>query len=291
MIRQSSSRIELELQGVRTAIEDLEATSLEQRVLLDRTISQAANQGAILDALYDKLQRFPGLTTSLVDGRSITAPPSTPFLPFPYGNAVPEQDPYWSTSVALHLAQPHPGSCKCSCHRQKRIRSPPLLKRIFGALFVGYVGLPTFSATCGFRNSCCKHVDLKGSVIYMFPAWFTALIVIAKVQYLQNHGPQMLIRCQRVLPNSSPIFQATAMAKWGLVESLIKGGKASILDVTDQGISVLSVSKPTMSAVLIIFHGLIPTANRAGISHHGQSRSRYGKPVLFGRGVSARRRS
>ena len=121
MIRQSSSRIELELQGVRTAIEDLEATSLEQRVLLDRTISQAANQGAILDALYDKLQRFPGLTTSLVDGRSITAPPSTPFLPFPYGNAVPEQDPYWSTSVALRLAQPHPGSCKCSCHRQKRI--------------------------------------------------------------------------------------------------------------------------------------------------------------------------
>ena len=151
------------------------------------------------------------------------------------------------SSIALfELTTDHCGSdCCCSCHRRSLFRSPRLLDNVLGSLSVGYHTSPWAAPTC--KSSSCRHRSRKFTYIHAFPQWFWNRIVLAHLVYSQSKGPELCFRMLRVRSMDADIFrlfrgprQADEIIMTG-VKRLFDNGEASVLDVDEEGGSVLRV--------------------------------------------------
>ena len=240
------------MQEVSFTIDSLQSSFQEQRTILDRTASLATYQTQLLESLQQQLRQSstPALSEA---GQIIKAPMDERAAESPSGGVILDSAPLWSTTIALRLTERCDIGCKCTCHQQKRVRSPSSLSHVFGSLFIGYVGFPSLFSQCGFGNICCEKTEIKGSITYVFPLWFAALAVMINVEQLQRRSPQMLIRCLRVRPFSSTPFQAVAQNQVDHVKSLIVESQASVLDVDEIGRSLLTVCRFTISPLYSCF--------------------------------------
>ena len=220
---------------------DMQARVQDHQSLLNQLTGFGATQGQLLDTLREEL-RWATKPIPLSGGRQSTGGSSEP-NPFQSStnDNTSETNAYRPTTVALHFTKHDRKGCKCPCHRSKRVRSPSFLSHIFGSFFIGYVGFPSFSKDGVCKN--CQGADTKGSIADVFPRWLLAIAIMTRMEYSQRKGPQLLIRCLRVRPQSSVPFQANAQAQWGQVGILIKTGQASALDITENGNSLLLVSR------------------------------------------------
>ena len=224
---------------------DLQSAFQEHRNILDQTHSLATSQGQLLATLQQELRQSTRSPTIMEGPQTSEAPPGSHTSERMSGAAGPCSAMSWSTTVALRLMERHDGSCKCSYRQPRRFRSPPSLSYVFGSLFIGYVGIPNLFTQCGSRDPCCKQARLKGSITYVFPLWFIALIIMVQIEHSQRGGPQILIRSLRVRSFTSAPFQAIAQGQFKHVKTMVLAGQSSILDVSNRGDTLLSVSKPT----------------------------------------------
>ena len=77
------------------------------------------------------------------------------------------------------------------------------------------------------------------TITYVFPLWVVQRTMVIK---LQGKGPELLLRVRRVRPNNATIFLALENNDLKAVKRLLAAGEASILDVNEDGQSLLHVS-------------------------------------------------
>ena len=157
-------------------------------------------------------------------------------------------DQLQSLIAPLQLTTSHCGSdCSCSCHRRSRFRSPSLLDNVLGSHSVGYHTSPWAAQTC--NSPSCRHRSKKFTYTYTFPQWLWSRMLLAHLAYNQNKGPELCLRMLRVRSTNSDIFrlfrgpcQADEMIMTG-VRRLFDSGESSVLDIDEEGASVLRVRK------------------------------------------------
>ena len=139
-------------------------------------------------------------------------------------------------------------NCRCRCHRRSRFRSPSLLGNVMGSFSLGYYASPWAAPTC--NSPSCRHRSRMFTYTYAFPQWLWNRILLAHLAYSQGRGPEFCLRLLRVRPNHSPIIRLYCgyaqidediTAK---VKLLFYKGEASVLDVDENGTSILCVRLP-----------------------------------------------
>lgn len=130
--------------------------------------------------------------------------------------------------------------CTCDCHNRHRFRTPRLLDRFVGSLFVGYSGMlaraPCNEVLCGQRAS------MSTEITYCFPTWFLwrKLSVLVRSSSL---GPEICLRFPRVVSADSKVFTFAMMGDTDSIKSLFSSGLASSRDISARdGYSVMHVS-------------------------------------------------
>ena len=133
--------------------------------------------------------------------------------------------------------------CGCSCHRHRRPnkRTPNILDRFVGILFVGYLGLPYISERCD-DEDCIQRSRSSVLIIYFFPTWLLARAMILVLRLSSVKGPELNLRIPRVVSNASRTFYCAGTGDVvGLKEIFHRGlGSPMDIDVTN-GFTALSV--------------------------------------------------
>ena len=161
-----------------------------------------------------------------------------------------------NSMTSLQMTTSQCGSnCCCSCHRRSRFRSPSLLGNVIGSFSVRYHASPWAAPTC--NSPSCRHHSRMSTYTYAFPQWLWNRILLAHLAYSQSRGPELCVRLIRVRPNDSDIirffhgadhFYEDVTTK---VKRLFDNGEASVLDVDENGTSVLCVRLPHNDASII----------------------------------------
>ena len=96
-------------------------------------------------------------------------------------------------------------SCHCCCHANRRFRSPGLLARLIGALFIGYSGSPGVFLKCSIKN-CRAQSYFKASITYMFPPWLIHNILISVSLRTSANRITTSLTVRNVVSRSATIF-------------------------------------------------------------------------------------
>jgi hypothetical protein len=143
-------------------------------------------------------------------------------------------------TVSKHRWKPCSSSCLCVCHIRSHWATPPLLRKVFGSMFVGYAGVPVFAPKCN-RRSCAPGSFAEADLTYILPRWLFLRAVSMALTYTSRDGPQFNIRSCAVRSGSDLIFYYAAQGNVAGIHSLLKSGQASPFDVTPSGFSALYV--------------------------------------------------
>ena len=141
-------------------------------------------------------------------------------------------------------------SCACSCHSKTVMRTPQLLQRMTGRLFLGYKGTPCVRVKC--LPGCTQAASTAFNTVYMFPRWLFQKAISLSITDSLLGAPSLNIKLRRVVPEMSQVF---AMSRYGDVEglkALFMERKASPDDVHIRGgWNPLHVSRRVLLAFLI----------------------------------------
>lgn len=135
-------------------------------------------------------------------------------------------------------------SCKCACHSQYQYRTSPILRRLFGALFLGYVGLPLLTSECNDRL-CQGRMTRSFCLVYCFPQWFIsrALHVVAAMTCTGCPVFGLQVRRRIDWGSKDGILRFALTGNTQGVKHLLVNKKASLTDVDpNHGRSALHVS-------------------------------------------------
>ena len=139
-------------------------------------------------------------------------------------------------------------SCKCSCHRFRRFRSPAPLDLFLGVLFVGYnCSTAMLSERCS-NSSCKRDNPFDARLEYTFPYWFLNN-VCAALSITSIGDPALCLRITRIRPNGRDVFRLLKNDDIRGLQALFSAGKASPLDIYDCGYTALSVSHPSLCEI------------------------------------------
>ena len=134
--------------------------------------------------------------------------------------------------------------CLCHCHRHGRStkRTPRILNRFFGILFIGYLGVPYINEPCDDAD-CAQRSESDIRLVYLFPAWLLARALVLLFKTSPARGPELNIHLPRIISNSSRIFIYA-------VEGDINGMR----DILNRGLgSPMDVDKTTGNTALLVF--------------------------------------
>ena len=106
-------------------------------------------------------------------------------------------------------------TCPCLCHSKTNLRTPQLLQRLTGRLFLGYTGTPYFRTKC--LPECSQGESTAFSMTYFFPKWFFEKAISLSVTEGFLGTPNLNMKIRRLVPEMSQIF---AMSRYGDVEGL-----------------------------------------------------------------------
>ena len=131
--------------------------------------------------------------------------------------------------------------CSCKCHEHRsNSRSPVLLDRFIGTLFLGYLGLPRLAEACD-NARCSQRSNPSVLIVYFFPAWLLARAMIILMNFSLASRPELLIRVPRVLDANASIFQYSHAGDVNGIKRLFERGLSSPFDVDVNGCNALMV--------------------------------------------------
>jgi hypothetical protein len=238
--RSSAKHLEIHCQKIHLHIEDLVRQDQITKQLM-QAVLQSTNQGSA---------QFFSTQKSAEDSKAHTnATPQNVLFSHP-SRVCASQSPVTSLSSPQYPNGPvrfdftytriSCSFCTCSCHKQSQWRSPRMLNGILGSVFVGYNSWP-FKLTiqrCDLPSCQSKGVSTF-KIMYIFPLRFIQRTLMVKIR---SKGPELLLRIQRIRPRNAAIFVALENNNTEVVRNLLTAGDASILDVNEDGQSLLHVS-------------------------------------------------
>ena len=245
--RAESQRIELHLQHVLLGIGNIQQGHSDNQDLLNRTISYLSKQEQPLEAVQQRVQQYtigthPPLLggSNFMDTSSIMPPPSA-HTTFSLPSSPPPLPAGYSATVNLQLARRRrcKFTCICSCHRKSFHKAPYFFRDILGSLFIGYTGVPIFSEPCNTKK-CQAALGTNFQVLYVFPSWLLSWAICTTVAFTETKGPELVLRCLRIRPQGSQIFQSVLQGSLYTM-SLIVAGSGSVLDIDEDGRSITTV--------------------------------------------------
>jgi len=151
------------------------------------------------------------------------------------------------TTVFVHVSRRRHciGVCNCLCHYARTHRTPPLLKRFIGTLFLGYTGSPLLSAECNVKT-CQNPIQGSVDIIYCFPLWFCQRALNISASLSSSLGTTIRIYVKRRILWGGGQDTLLRFALTGNVDgakSLIGSGNALLTDVDpNHGRTALHVS-------------------------------------------------
>ncbi|KIW01308.1 uncharacterized protein PV09_07344 [Verruconis gallopava] len=132
--------------------------------------------------------------------------------------------------------------CSCICHQETRLRTPKMLEKLIGALFINCSGIPLLQTPCNERSCHMRALPLA-HVTYFFPPWLVSKVVSFMMTVTPLSGPVASLKVSRTVPGSADIF---TFAKVGDVEGmkrLFQRGLASPHDVHfESGVTPLHIA-------------------------------------------------
>ena len=131
--------------------------------------------------------------------------------------------------------------CFCSCHKRTRLRTPSILRSVLGSIVLGFESLPLVAQTCD-DEACRNHATTSITMDLALPQWFLHRIITIRATSELKRGPELLLRVLRVRSLDSPIFGALRRGNTEIIKRLLEKGDASVLDVAENGTSILNVS-------------------------------------------------
>jgi hypothetical protein len=133
-------------------------------------------------------------------------------------------------------------SCSCVCHKEAKLRTPKLLERLIGSLFIGYSGLPVLTKDCN-EASCHLRAQPSSAITYFFPRWFLARAVAVVMTRTPLAGPVVDLKFQRIVPGDADIFRYAMLGDIEKLESLFINGLASPNDVhAESGVTAIHLA-------------------------------------------------
>ena len=120
-----------------------------------------------------------------------------------------------SVRAKLKRARSCAPTCPCSCHSKTTVRTPQLLQRLTGRLFLGYTGTPYFRTKC--LPLCSQGESTAFNMTYFFPKWFFEKAISLSVTEGIFGTPNLNLKIRRLVPEMSLVF---TMSRYGDVEGL-----------------------------------------------------------------------
>ena len=240
--RDESQRIELKLQQILLGVDYLRQGHTENRALLNQTASDLSNQGQFLQILQRNQQCLEAITLPNIsgnnsenNGREVAASRAD--------NHTVTSLPGHSNLIHLQLARCRrckPG-CPCCCHRKSFFKSPYAWKRAIGCLFIGYAALPMISGSCD-TIGCQSRLVIDFQALYIFPSWLISGAIHMTIELAKTRGPELVLRYLRIRPLVSQFFQSALKVDTSHSMNLIAAGAGSVLDISEDGNSLVTVS-------------------------------------------------
>ena len=250
--RNDSKRVELQLLDISVTMEDLRLSRVEDRDLLNHAMSA---HGHLLKLVRQGIRQ----------DSDIACPLNSPLMETSHMSRLQQNTFNFRSmdiaarSTVLQVSVTRLRRCErlciCSCHHHGHYRSPPFLDSVVGCLFLGYSGSPCLSQKCD--TEACRKLSAKMTFLkYVFPSWLLEQAVQMKFLLSKPKGPEVVIRCLKVRPITSSIFQMNMKGgdHVNIISNLLQKGKASVLDVDFHGKSGLWVTSPTSSRHVVWFN-------------------------------------
>ena len=132
--------------------------------------------------------------------------------------------------------------CNCRCHSTRHFRSPGLLARLVGALFVGYSGSPGVFQMCSIK-SCKARSNFRASIAYMFPPWIIHNILISVLVRTSTNRIMTSLTIRNILSVDTAVFHYAINGNTDGLRRLFDSRLARPNDIQEgYGADALSVS-------------------------------------------------
>ena len=125
------------------------------------------------------------------------------------------------------------GHCSCICHSNRRhYKSPGVLSKLVGSLFIGYYGLPVSISECD-SKTCVNQVSRMLRVSYSFPTWFVSktLNLVARNLFTSDPCFGLSLRNRVDIAAGVNIISSALRGDISTITKLLEGHKASLTDV------------------------------------------------------------
>ncbi|KAL9118326.1 MAG: hypothetical protein Q9187_005131, partial [Circinaria calcarea] len=252
----SALRLEVRLQELGIMTENVQ----QSQQLCEDHLRQAPRQDAVeqmfaqlrhlQDLQYRTDSTLRGLSNDLITSRELTAcssvnqqsPRGISTVTGPLISdrvTLPRSSNAINIKVKQYRGASCPPRCLCKCHTSKQMRSPQLLDRLIGNLFLGYSHTPIFAPSCD-KATCGQLPFCFITITYLFPTWFLHQILSIFFVYTKRDGPALSLRTLRIRSGTDVIFHSAAIGDITRIKSLFAKGEASPFDVM-----AASESQPT----------------------------------------------
>ena len=124
------------------------------------------------------------------------------------------------------------GYCSCICHSKYHYKSPNMLKRMIGSLFIGYTCLPMLARKCNL-DSCMNRQSCSIRVSYTFPTWLVmkALELIAVSSSMTGPSFGLSLRNRIDLGAGANIISSAINGDITMMVKLLEKHKAALTDI------------------------------------------------------------
>lgn len=130
--------------------------------------------------------------------------------------------------------------CRCTCHRERTVKTPQILHAIAGRLFAGVRGLPSVMSGCD--EPTCEGQDKQSFFAhYRLPQWWLKSSILPQLAVIASlTARRFVLELPRILDHQSPAFEYALMNDVKALQVLFKQGLASSHDISgDNGRTLL----------------------------------------------------
>ena len=128
--------------------------------------------------------------------------------------------------------------CHCPCHSNHQIRSPKLLRTVFGSFIISYRAYPSLKQACGVR---CRARAGGIACSYAFPPLLLEWVISIFYSCALAKGSELLLRLMRKRNFDIFVSLLRAPDSYALPElkRMLDCGEASVLDIDKNGLTML----------------------------------------------------
>ena len=132
--------------------------------------------------------------------------------------------------------------CPCECHRKSFSWSTWSLARLFGRAYLESKGT-SWVGTQHHIQSCKASATSQIRITYFVPRWFAMRMIYIRYTSSPLHGPEWLLKIPRLVDEyKNPGFEAVERGNLSMFRAAIASGECTPYDVSEDGLSLLSVS-------------------------------------------------